>query len=110
MGKNRTRAKGGASYDVIVVGGGVVRCSTAYRLSQAGQKVLLLEQRDICLAASGRNAGMTGEGSALQAGARRTVYEITSANLRMLGELPEELGVDIQLRLRHIGASKGSIR
>ncbi|CAN5473092.1 FAD-binding oxidoreductase [soil metagenome] len=96
--RGRTRVQGSSPYDVVVVGGGVVGCSIVYRLSQAGQKVLLLEQRDICSAASGRNGGMTGEGSSLHAGAGNAVYDLTSANLRMLGELSAELEVDFQLR------------
>lgn len=96
--RGRTRVQGSSPYDVVVVGGGVVGCSIAYRLSQAGQKVLLLEQRDICSAASGRNGGMTGEGSSLHAGAGNAVYDLTSANFRMLGELSAELEVDFQLR------------
>jgi glycine/D-amino acid oxidase-like deaminating enzyme len=94
----KTRGAGRQTYDVIVVGGGVVGCSIAYRLAQAGQKVVLLEQRDICSGASGRNGGLTGEGSALHAAAGNAVYNLTSANLRLLGELSAELGVDFQLK------------
>lgn len=85
--------------DVIVVGGGVVGCSIAYRLAVAGRRVLLLEERGLAAGASGRNGGMTGEGSALYSEAGRAVYAVTSANLQMLRTLPEELGVDFQLRL-----------
>jgi sarcosine oxidase, subunit beta len=85
--------------DVIVVGAGVVGCSIAYRLAAAGQQVLVLEQRGICSGASGRNGGMTGEGSALHAQAGQAIYALTSANLRMMRQLPDELGVDFELRL-----------
>ena len=51
---------GGRSPDVIVVGGGVTGTSIAWRLAQAGHRVLLLERRGICAGASGRNAGHTG--------------------------------------------------
>lgn len=42
---------------VVVVGGGVVGCAAAYYLSRAGMPVVLLEQRRVAWAASGRNAG-----------------------------------------------------
>ncbi len=87
------------TYDVIVVGGGLVGCSITYQLSLAGKSVLLLEQRDICSGASGRNGGMTGEGSALHATAGRAVYDLTSENLRMLGDLSRILDTDFELRL-----------
>jgi sarcosine oxidase subunit beta len=87
--------------DAIVVGGGVVGCSIAYRLAADGRRVLLLERRGLASGASGRNGGMTGEGSAMHAesGAGRAVYALTTANLALLRGLPEELGADFELRL-----------
>src|SRR6478735_821618 len=85
--------------DVIVVGGGVNGCSIAYRLAEAGREVLLLEQRGIASGASGRNGGMTGAGSAMFSDADRAVYALTTANLALIKELPDELGIDFDLRL-----------
>jgi sarcosine oxidase subunit beta len=85
------------SYDVIVVGGGVHGCSLAYRLAVRKKRVLLVEQRDICSGASGRNGGITGEGSSLFAGAGDAVYALTSENLRMMSTIGDELGIDFQL-------------
>ncbi len=85
--------------DVIVVGGGVVGCSIAYRLSLAGRRVLLIERRGLASGASGRNGGMTGAGSAMYSEAGQAVYSITSANLELMRHLPEELGADFELRL-----------
>ena len=87
------------TYDVIVVGGGLVGCSITYQLAFSGKRVLLLEQRDICSGASGRNGGMTGEGSALHATAGRAVYDLTSENLRMLKDFSRSLDSDFELRL-----------
>ena len=43
--------------DVLVIGGGVTGCSTAWHLAGYGAEVLLLEQFDLNTQASGRNAG-----------------------------------------------------
>ena len=44
-------------YDVLVVGGGITGCSTAWHLAGYGASVVLLEQFDLNTQASGRNAG-----------------------------------------------------
>ena len=46
-----------AETDVLVVGGGVVGCSTAYYLARDGVDVILIERGDLNTQASGRNAG-----------------------------------------------------
>lgn len=84
--------------DVIVVGGGVVGCSIAYRLARAGRRVLLLEKRGLAAGASGRNGGMIGVGSSLFSEVGQAVYAMTSANLALVQGLPEELGADFELR------------
>ena len=43
--------------DVIVVGGGIVGCSTAYFCAREGMRVTLLERKSIGYGASGRNPG-----------------------------------------------------
>ena len=43
--------------DVIVIGGGLAGCATAYYLAADGVEVLLLEQGDLNSGASGNNAG-----------------------------------------------------
>src|SRR5215216_4692649 len=92
---------GGRSPDVIVVGGGVTGTSIAWRLAQAGHRVLLLERRGICAGASGRNAGHTGAGSGMHTAPRtvRAVHDITSANLQLMKALHDELDKDFELRL-----------
>ena len=44
--------------DVIVVGAGVMGCGTAYWLTKAGYKVLVLEREGIASGASGMAAAM----------------------------------------------------
>lgn len=43
--------------DVVIVGGGLTGCRTAVGLAEAGQSVVLLEERDIGWGASGRSGG-----------------------------------------------------
>ena len=98
---NEAAQAGARSPDAIVVGGGVTGTSIAWRLAQAGQRVLLLERRGICAGASGRNAGHTGAGAGMHTAPRtvRATHALTSANLQLLKTLPDELDKDFELRL-----------
>lgn len=84
--------------EFLVVGGGVVGCSLAYRLAKRGKQVRLLERRGVASGASGRNAGNTGAGSPLYAGKAPSVYQLTSRNWQMMQEIERELDRDIQFR------------
>ena len=92
---------GRRSPDAIVVGGGVTGTSIAWRLSEAGRRVLLLERRGICAGASGRNAGNTGAGSGMHVSPTtvRAVHAMTAANLGLMKTLHDELDKDFELRL-----------
>ena len=54
------------TYDVIVVGGGIVGCSTAYWLHrhQPSLRVAIVEAKTLGAGASGRNAGLIWQGTA----------------------------------------------
>lgn len=43
--------------DVVIVGGGIVGCATAYRLAKRGARVVVIEKDGIAHEASGRNRG-----------------------------------------------------
>jgi hypothetical protein len=76
----------------VIVGGGVTGGSIAYRLSQRGRRVLLLERRAIASGASGRDAGNTGAGSALISTEEQAVSGLATANLAMLRGWPRNCG------------------
>jgi D-hydroxyproline dehydrogenase subunit beta len=48
----------GSGSDVVVIGGGIVGCATAYELSRHGAKVVLVERDELAAGASGRNHGL----------------------------------------------------
>ena len=47
----------GKAYDALVIGGGVMGCSTALHLARAGMQVALVDRGALCREASGVNAG-----------------------------------------------------
>ncbi|MCO5175908.1 MAG: FAD-binding oxidoreductase [Thermomicrobiales bacterium] len=86
--------------DVVVIGGGVAGCATAYQLAKRGLSVVLFEMRGICSGASGRNGGLTGGQTLVPTDTGRAVHALSQANLRLLrDELPSELGEDFDLRV-----------
>lgn len=89
--------------DVIVIGAGVMGCGTAYWLSKAGYKVLILEQEAIARGASGMAAAMlesVGHGARLYL--NDPIAELARASFVQHQEwsrlLPEESGVDTGYR------------
>ncbi|MDR1070692.1 MAG: FAD-binding oxidoreductase [Gracilibacteraceae bacterium] len=78
--------------DVVVIGGGVMGCAAAYRLSGEGLSVIVLEKDEICAGASGRNAG----------GVRQSARDVRELPLAIHAvkhiwpALGEELGVDVE--------------
>ena len=47
----------GTTADVVIIGGGIVGCTTAYNLAKRGSRVIVFEKEDIAQEASGRNRG-----------------------------------------------------
>ncbi|WP_448502845.1 NAD(P)/FAD-dependent oxidoreductase [Sphingomonas sp.] len=93
--------------DVIVIGGGLIGCATAWRLAAAGGRVILLEARDLNAGASGQNAGSLhfqlerrfleqGETLADEAARITTLNAIAIADWRAL---PGDLGADLHLAM-----------
>jgi glycine/D-amino acid oxidase-like deaminating enzyme len=81
--------------DTVIIGGGIIGCSAALRLAQAGQKVILLERQKVGEMASGRAGG----------GVRRTNRNPLELPFSMeaydiWGNMAEELEWDVGYR-RH---------
>ena len=78
--------------DVIIIGGGIMGCATAYRLAKRGVDVLVLEKKEIGNGGSCRNAG----------GVRQSARDPKELPLAMYAvkniwpTLGEELGVNVE--------------
>jgi glycine/D-amino acid oxidase-like deaminating enzyme len=92
--------------DVIVIGGGIAGCATAYYLAEAGLDVLLLEQGEVGTLASGSNAGslhaqiphepFVQKGTAWASDFIPAV-QLFKASLGIWKNLEEELGTDLEV-------------
>jgi glycine oxidase len=84
-------------YDVIVVGGGAIGCSIAWKLSQSGRKVLLLERGQLGGEASSAAGGMLG--AQLEVGSPGPFFHLCMESRSLYrffaAELYEETGIDV---------------
>ncbi len=95
------------SDDVVVVGGGLLGCWTAYWLARSGVSVTLVERDVIGWGATGRNGGFLGSGTAvgyLDAidryghASARDLWRLTLDGQAIAGRIIEEEGIDCDLR------------
>jgi sarcosine oxidase subunit beta len=82
--------------EIVVVGGGIAGCSTAFHLASHGRPVLLLERGDVASAASGQNMGGIdsygwGERPDLHA-------HLTAGSAELFEMVQTDLGEDIEFR------------
>ena len=96
-----------AEADVVVIGGGMLGCWTAYWLARAGVGVTLVEKTTIGSGATGRNGGFLGSGTAvgyLDAIARygkdeaHALWEMTQTGQRLATEVVAGEEIDCDLR------------
>ena len=81
------------SADVVVIGGGVIGCSTAYNLAKLGAgKVVVLEKDYLASGATGR----CGAGMRMQWGSETNCL-LSRESVRMLSNLAERLDVDVDI-------------
>ncbi len=96
-----------AAADVVVIGGGMLGCWTAYWLAQAGVKPVLIEKTALGWGATGRNGGFLIEGAAVsyqrlidllgREGARE-VYSLTMQGQQLAHDVINSEGIDCGLR------------
>src|SRR4051812_26142630 len=86
-------------YDAVIIGGGVIGCSTAYQLAKKGAHVLLLERDRIASGASSAAAGMLGAQSEMISSV--PLFKLACRSRALFPALAEELkersGIDIGL-------------
>ncbi|WLR51419.1 glycine oxidase ThiO [Bacillus tianshenii] len=87
-------------FDVIIVGGGVIGCVTAFYLAKEGHKVLLLEKDQVGLKSSSAAAGMLGIQAELTE--FNPLYPLAKQSMQLFPELVSELkeltGIDVGYR------------
>lgn len=92
-----TRLPGSA--DVVIIGGGVIGCATAFFLAKAGLAPLVLERDQLGCEASGEAAGMLApQAEADQAG---PFFEFGLAGRRLFSPLAEELKAATGIEIEH---------
>lgn len=77
--------------DVVVVGGGVTGCATAYYLSKRGRKVVLLEKDDIAFEASSRTMAAIG-----LLGKQEGEFLLAQEGLKLYRQLSDDLNYDVE--------------
>jgi glycine oxidase len=90
--------------DVVVLGGGVVGCATAFYLARAGASVTVIEPQELAAGASGAAAGMLAALSD-EGGDRGPAFQqLCLDSLHLYGELlPDLEATGIDLRYRRSG-------
>lgn len=76
------------SSKIIIVGGGIVGCSTAYHLAQLGQEVLLLEKAQLTSGSTWHAAGLVG-----QLRSNANVTQLLGYSIDLYDRLEEETGL-----------------
>lgn len=96
-----------AQADVVVVGGGLLGCWTAYWLARAGVQVTLVERTAISWGATGRNGGFVRAGTAagyadtvqrIGRDAALEIWRLSEAGQALVGQIVAEEGIDCDYR------------
>lgn len=89
----------GLSYDVIIIGGGVIGCAIARELSKFTLTVALFEKEyDVAVHTSSRNDGMIHDGFAAKPGTKKAHYNVRG------NRLWEPLARDLGIQFKRVGS------
>ena len=83
--------------EVIIIGGGIQGCASAYYLAKAGIKATVIEKDWVCRHASGVNAG-----GVRSLGRHLSEVPLSLASITMWQDLSEELGADTGFRCKSL--------
>ncbi|MFV1858696.1 MAG: NAD(P)/FAD-dependent oxidoreductase [Anaerolineales bacterium] len=78
-----------ATYDVIIIGGGIMGCSSAFRLGQRGLKVAVLEKGGLGNGSTGRSSALIRQHYSNEITARMALH-----SLRVFQNFKDEVGGD----------------
>ncbi|MGQ9571546.1 MAG: NAD(P)/FAD-dependent oxidoreductase [Thermodesulfovibrionales bacterium] len=86
--------------DMVIVGGGLSGCATAYYLAKGGMEVVVVERRSIASGATGRNGSCLTQldGREMTVNRVRKRLFFVGADIELLRGLDDELGRDIELQ------------
>lgn len=84
--------------DVVIVGGGIVGCATAYYLGKKGVKATIIERQAVAGCASGYAAGLLNplDGHGIAGPLEELARESLQLHLRLADEIKGETGIDPQ--------------
>lgn len=83
-------------YDVAIIGGGVVGCAIANKLTRLNQKIVIIEKNsDVATETSKANSGIIHAGFDATPGSKKAVLNVRGAKL--MPQLCRELDVDLQV-------------
>lgn len=83
-------------YDIAVIGGGVVGCAIANKLTRLNQKVVIIEKNsDVATETSKANSGIIHAGFDATPGTKKAILNVRGASL--MPKLCEELQVDLKV-------------
>lgn len=77
-----------SSSKIIIVGGGIIGCSTAYHLAQMGQEVLLLEKAQLTSGSTWHAAGLVG-----QSRSNANITQLLGYSIDLYDKLEAETGL-----------------
>lgn len=81
--------------DVLIIGAGLIGCSTAYHLAKQGYSVTVVDRKEPCAGASGTNSGIIG----LHTKPAGLKLNMAISSMNMYPEVADDLPVDCELEL-----------